>query len=223
MRNNILIVVAHPDDEVLGAGGTILKHVHHGDQVNILIMGDGESSRDKQGDIHRRARQARSVAQIVGAKKIILESLPDNQFDSVPVLKITKIIEKHLFEIKPNIIYTHFANDLNVDHRLTFQSVLTSCRPLPDFFVKKILSFEILSSTEWQQKTGTTSFAPTEYINISEFIEKKLKMMRIYKDELHHFPHPRSLTGIKTLALFRGMEVGFKYAEAFQVVRLLDD
>lgn len=224
MKNKILIVAAHPDDEVLGVGGTILKHAKNGDHVSILILGDGETARGAvAGKVAKRAEQAKKAAEFLGAKKIILEAFPDNKFDSVPLLDIVKRIEKTLYEIKPNIVYTHFGEDLNIDHRLTFQAVLTACRPQPKFFVKKILSFEVPSSTEWQAKSKKSVFCPNHYNDINEFINKKISAMKFYAGELRPYPHPRSKQGIKTLAQYRGMEAGYKHAESFQVVRFLSD
>lgn len=223
MKNNILIVAAHPDDEVLGVGGTILKHVKNGDEVNILILGDGESSRKVGADISKREKQCQKVAGKLGVKKVYLERFPDNAFDSISLLEITKKVELIINRLKPHIIYTHHAYDLNIDHRLTFQAVLTACRPQPNFFVKKILTFEILSSTEWQIKDGNNIFCPNEYSNIGNFIDKKIEVLRIYKDELREYPHPRSIEGVKILAQYRGLEVGYRYAEAFRIVRLLND
>lgn len=222
MKNNILVVAAHPDDEILGVGGTIIKHVKNGDQVNILILGDGETSRDV-GDIEARARQAKLAGKMLGAKNIILKTLPDNKFDSIPLLQITKEVEAVVQKFKPNIVYTHFAQDLNIDHRLTFQAVLTACRPQPGFCVKKILTFETLSSTEWQTKKKSTIFLPTEYHNITGLVDKKIAALSVYKKELRKYPHPRSTNGVKILAQYRGLEVGYKYAEAFEVVRSLDE
>lgn len=218
--NKVLIVAAHPDDEVLGAGGTISKHAKSGDQVSVLILGDGVTSRGAgPEEIKRRTDQAKKAADILGVKDIILEALPDNKFDSVPLLDIVKKVEAALDKIKPNIVYTHFSDDLNIDHRLTFQAVLTACRPQPEFFVKKIMSFEILSSTEWQEKKKKSLFCPTYYNDIDDFIDKKIKAMEVYSEELKSYPHPRSKEGIKISAQYRGMEVGLKYAEAFQMVR----
>ena len=222
MKNNILIVAAHPDDEMLGMGGTILKHIKNKDAVSILFLGDGITSRDKNADIESRKRQAKKVAELLRVKNISLEQFPDNRFDSVPLLEIVKKIEPVIAKIKPNIIYTHHMGDLNIDHRLTAQAVLTACRPQPGFCVKKILGFEVLSSTEWQIKDSLHCFCPTEYTDISEFIEKKIDILRkAYRDELRQFPHPRSVQGVKILAQYRGMEVGYKSAEAFQIVRFL--
>jgi len=217
------VVAAHPDDEILGVGGTILKHVKNGDQVSILVLGDGESSREAKVDIEKRENQAKRVIQALGAKEMILKKLPDNQFDSLPLLEIIKEVEAVIRQVKPEIIYTHCPTDLNVDHRLTFQAVLTACRPQPGFGVKKILAFETLSSTEWQIKDQSHLFLPTEYHDIAEFIDQKVEILKIYQDELRDYPHPRSVEGVKILAQYRGIEVGYHYAEAFQIIRSLND
>jgi len=224
IMNKILVVAAHPDDEVVGVGGTILKHIGVGDRVSILLLGDGVTSRGASvTDIKKRRDQAKQAARVLGVEKVIVEALPDNKFDSVPLLDIVKKVEKVIYIIKPNIVYTHFGDDLNIDHRLTFQAVLTVCRPQPKFFVKKILAFETLSSTEWQVKKKNKLFCPSEYNDIGKFINKKIKAMEIYSDELKKYPHPRSKEGIRILAQYRGLEVGYKYAEAFQVIRQLKD
>lgn len=140
----------------------------------------------------------------------------------MPLLDIIKKIESVIARIKPDIIYTHHMGDLNIDHRLTTQAVLTACRPQPGFCVKKILSFEVLSSTEWQIKDSSYCFYPTEYTDIFEFIEKKVEILqKAYGDELRQFPHPRSVQGVRILAQYRGIEVGYKSAEAFQIIRFL--
>ena len=221
MRNNILIIAAHPDDEVLGVGGTILKHIENNHDVSVLILGDGEISKNKEIDVLKKEKQAKKVAKAMGVKYLFLEKFPDNQFDSISLLNITKKIEEIANKVKPSIVYTHHAYDLNIDHRLTFQAVVTACRPQPCFFVRKILTFEILSSTEWQTKNQANAFCPTEYNDITDFIDKKIEILRIYKDELKKYPHPRSVEGVRILAKYRGMEVGLQYAEAFQVIRNL--
>lgn len=223
MNNNVLVVVSHPDDEVLGIGGTILKHIKDGDKLSILILGDGEQSRDFNVDVEKRKEQAKKASELLGVTDLFLEKLPDNQFDSLPLLKIVKIVENYLSEVKPKIIYTHNPHDLNIDHQITFNAVLTACRPIPSFFVKKILAFECPSSTEWQIKDKTHNFCPTVYSNITEFIDKKIEILRTYEDELKEYPHSRSEKGIKILAQYRGMEVGCEYAEAFQLIRNLND
>lgn len=221
-KNKILVVVAHPDDEILGVGGTILKHKSVGDEINILFLGDGVSSRDTNlSEIKKRATQAMMASKFLGVKKVFLEKLPDNKFDAVPLLDIVKKVEAVIAKVRPTIIYTHFSSDLNIDHQITFNAVLTACRPQPKFCVKEIYSFEVLSSTEWQEKKIKKIFCPIKYVNIEKFIEKKIKAMEIYNNELRKYPHPRSKEGIKILAQYRGLEVGYKYAEAFQVIRVL--
>jgi N-acetylglucosamine malate deacetylase 1 len=222
MKNKILIVVAHPDDEVLGMGGTILK-LSEENEINILFLSSGEGSRDSEPREKERLEQTREVAKKLGINKVFFENLPDNQFDSVSLLSIVKKVEDVINDLKPNIVYTHHSKDLNIDHRITFQAVLTACRPQPNFFVKKILAFETLSSTEWQQKNSENIFCPNEYVDISETIDEKIEIMNIYKNEIHDFPHPRSEKGIRVLSEYRGMEVGYKNAEAFQMIRNLND
>lgn len=223
MKNKILIIAAHPDDEILGVGGTILKHIKNGNEASILILGEGETSRDSGVNIKKRERQAKKAAKLLGAKNLFLETLPDNKFDSIPLLEIVKEVEGVINKVRPNIIYTHHSYDLNIDHRLTFQAVLTACRPQPGFFVKKILTFETPSSTEWQVKKRKEIFCPTEYNDITDFIDKKIEVLKVYKNELKKPPHSRSIKGVRILAQYRGVEVGYKYAEAFQVIRDLHD
>lgn len=222
-KNNVLVVAAHPDDEVLGAGGTILKHVKGGDEVAVLILGEGESSKGKGADIEKRKEQAGRAAELLGVKNLFLEGLPDNRFDSLSFLELVKITEKCLNRIKPSIVYTHHHYDLNIDHRLSFQAVLTACRPQPKHFVKKLLSFEVPSSTEWQFKDRKHQFFPTVYNDITDFIEQKIKVLAVYEDELKEYPHPRSKQGVKILSQYRGIEAGYCYAEAFQLIRGLED
>lgn len=222
MKNNILIVVSHPDDEILWVWWTILKHIKNWDKVSCLILSNWEDSRwEEIADNEKRKKQTLDVSKAIWFNKLYIENLPDNKFDSIPLIDIVKKVEKVVFKLKPNIIYTHFSDDLNLDHRLTFQAVMTCCRPQPDFFVKEIYSFETLSSTEWQKKEKSKLFNPTKYINIEKTIDKKLELMSIYKDEIRNYPHPRSLEWIEILSKFRWLEVWYKNAEAFEVVRNL--
>lgn len=217
MQRRILVVVAHPDDEVLGVGGTLLKHRNAGDQISILILANGEDARDSAPNVDRRLKQAREVAKKLNAK-LFIEDLPDNQFDTVPLLSIAKLVEKVLVETQPEIIYTHFHNDLNIDHRMASQAVLTACRPQPQSSVQQIIAFETPSSTEWQIKSFEP-FCPNHYIDIHAEVEEKKSLLKIYEPELREFPHPRSLRAIETQATYRGVEVGLHAAEAFHIVR----
>ncbi len=216
-NKKILAVVAHPDDEVLGAGGTLCVHRDRGDSISILILANGEDSRGSVSDPEKRFSQARGVSDKLGAK-LFLENFPDNKFDTVSLISLAQAVEKVIAEVKPDVVYTHHIDDLNVDHRLTCGAVLTACRPQPNFCVSEILSFEVLSCTEWQIKDHRV-FKPNHYVDISKYVEEKKALMNFYGDELRKYPHPRSLEGIEILSKYRGIEVGLTGAEAFRVVR----
>ena len=225
MNKRILIVAAHPDDEVLGCFGTVSKYIKEGYAAYTLILGEGKTSRDerrnvdsKKDEIEKLNTEIINANKSIGIKKVFIEHLPDNRFDSVDFLDIVKIINKIKEELKPDIIFTHYENDLNIDHSLTYKAVLTATRPMEDECVKEIYSFEILSSTEWKYPL---SFSPDYFVDISETIELKLEAMNKYNSELKEFPHPRSLEGIKLNAKCHGMKVGRKYAEAFKTIRVI--
>lgn len=224
MSKTIAVVAAHPDDEILGAGGTLAKHVLAGDAVYCLILGQGQMSRPgKDFDAVQLLKQDASAAGVhIGFKEIHFLQFPDNAFDSINLLQIVKEVESYFKNIQPQIVYTHYENDLNVDHRLTFQAVLTAARPCSDFYPREILSFETLSSTEWQS-IDVKIFSPQLYVDVSNTIEKKTAALRAYATEIRAYPHPRSEEGVKVLAAYRGLACGLKYAEAFQVVRKIVD
>ncbi len=221
----ILIVAAHPDDEILGCGGTILKEIAEGNEVFSLVLGEGITSRYKKreyvekGKIEELHNSYEKACKFIGFKKHWLCKFPDNRFDSINLLDIVKVVETIKKKILPDTIYTHFENDLNIDHRLTFQAVLTASRPLRDNSVKEILSFEIPSSTEWISSNPTNSFNPNIFTNISETIDKKLEAVTIYKNEIRKYPHPRSLEALRIISQRWGIVSGFSYAEAFILVR----
>ncbi len=221
----ILMVAAHPDDEILGCGGTIARLVDEGYLAYTLILGEGITARDQDRDIEKRKkqlsglkRQTLEANKILKVKSVFTHSFPDNRFDTVPLLSIVKVIEKISREVNPNIIFTHYKEDLNIDHQIAYKAVIAATRPLFTQKVKEIYSFEVLSSTEWSYPLA---FQPDTFFDITEWLEYKLKAMKNYKTELRGFPHPRSLEGIKLNAAYWGMRVGFKYAEAFKAVRIL--
>ncbi len=219
---NVLIVAAHPDDEIIGAGGVACLHSLKGDHVHVLILSQGVTSRDNYGhqkiaDLRGQTRQA---SKIIGFTTLEIEDFPDNQFDSLPLLQVVKTVEKYLLEWKPRAVYTHHGGDLNIDHQICYQAVLTSCRPCNPNCPDKLLTFETLSSTEWQGTT-TSPFLPNHYVDISSVLDRKIKAMQAYKSEICEYPHPRSEKGIQILAQYRGLESGFRYAEAFQLIREL--
>ncbi len=219
----ILIVAAHPDDEILGCGATVARYVKEGNNAYVLILGEGVTSRDENIDRGKRKNEleelkisAHKANRIIGVKKIFMYDFPDNRFDTVALLDIIKVIEKVKRQIKPDIIYTHHRADLNIDHRIVYNAVLTSCRPLEKETVKKIYSFEVPSSTEWNYPN---TFNPNTFVEINKTISKKIEALKCYEGELKKFPHPRSEEGVKILAKYRGIESGHRYVEAFQLVR----
>lgn len=225
MSKKILIVAAHPDDEVLGCFGTVSKLIKEGYEAYTLILGEGKTSRLDTRKIEENKEQLeilndeiKKANDIIGIKKCFVYDFPDNRFDSVDLLDIIKVISKIKEEIKPDIIFTHYENDLNIDHKITYQAVITATRPIENESVKEIYSFEILSSTEWQYPI---SFSPDVFFDIQDTIELKLNAMQCYKSELCLYPHPRSLEGIELNAKYNGMRVGKNYVEAFKSVRVI--
>ena len=222
--NKILIVAAHPDDEVLGCGGTVARYLNEGNvEVATLILGEGITSRDKYRDRDSRNIEIESLKKniinanrILGIEKVFSFDFPDNRFDTVALIDIIKVIEDIKWSFMPDTIFTHFANDMNIDHAVTNKAVLTATRPMHDEPVKEIYAFEILSSTEWN---FPLSFSPDMFVDICGTIKKKQEAMGVYKDELRDFPHPRSLEGIALNAKYWGMKLGLKYTEAFQTIR----
>lgn len=214
------MVCAHPDDEILGAGGTLIKHSQQGDEIHCLILGEGATSRagSAREEVETLRQEAKAAGEIIGFKDIYFCDFKDNSFDTLSLLEITKVIEKHLALTKPDIIFTHHEYDLNIDHRLAFQGVLTACRPLNPDCPKEIYAFETLSSTEWQSKDHK-QFCPNVYFDIENVLDKKIEAINKYATELRKYPHPRSGEGIKILAQYRGLEAGMRYAEAFCLIR----
>lgn len=225
MNKKILIVAAHPDDEVLGCFGTVARLIQEGYEAYTLILGEGKTSRDdirdaanKKDEINILKNEIEEANALIGIKKVFIEHFPDNRFDSVDLLDIVKVVSNVKNEINPDIIFTHFANDLNIDHQITYQAVITATRPMENETVKEIYSFEILSSTEWNYPL---SFAPDTYFDISQTIDLKIDAMKCYQSELCTYPHPRSLEGIKLNSSYMGMRVGKKHVEAFKCVRAI--
>jgi len=221
----LLTNTAHPDDEVLGCFGTVARLIREGYEAYTLILGEGKTSRDEERKVENKKEEIaelnneiQNANNTIGIKKVFVESFPDNRFDSVDMLDIIKVISKVKEEVKPEIIFTHYENDLNIDHQITYKAVITSTRPMEAECVKEIYSFEILSSTEWNYPI---SFSPDIYFDISETIDDKIDAMKAYTSELCEYPHPRSLEGIKLNAKYQGMRVGKRYVEAFKSVRII--
>ncbi len=221
----VLVIAAHPDDEVLGCGGTIARLVGEGHSVYVAILGEGITSRYTQReeassqDILTLEACSHRVARFLGIKELFGYQLPDNRFDTVPLLDIAKILENLIGKIQPHVIYTHHIGDLNIDHAVTCRAVLTAARPLPSSLVKEILSFEVPSSTEWAFNQLMPAFCPNVFVDITATLSQKFAAMEIYESETRPFPHPRSTKALQALASLRGSAVGLEAAEAFQQIR----
>lgn len=224
----ILIVAAHPDDEVLGCGGSIAKWSKFGHEVHILIMAEGITSREKkreraahQEELSYLAQSSQKASKILGVQSLKLLEYPDNRMDSVNLLDIIKSIEEHIDKVMPEVVVTHHSGDLNIDHRIVHQAVLTACRPHPGNIVTRILSFEIPSATEWQSPTYRSHFSPNWFEDISDVLELKIKALKAYHSEMREWPHSRSIKGVESLSRWRGASMGYEAAEAFMLLREL--
>jgi LmbE family N-acetylglucosaminyl deacetylase len=218
----ILVVAAHPDDEVLGCGGTIARHVAQGDEVKVVFMSDGVTSRGdavSNEDLERRKKAALEASRILGVNEPGFLRFPDNCMDTVPLLTVVQALEEIVSTIKPSVVYTHYADDLNIDHQITNRAVMTACRPHPGSSVKEIFSFEILSSTEWAP--STSNFSPALFVDITAAVDTKLRALHAYADEMRAYPHSRSYEAAESLAKVRGASVGVNAAEAFYIERLI--
>lgn len=222
MSKIVLIVAAHTDDEVLGCGGTIARHVSEGDVVYAVFMADGVSSRAQadHNDLAMRNSAAEHARKILGIQENYYLGLPDNRLDSLPLIEAIQRLEPIIHELKPNIIYTHHHGDLNVDHSITHRAVMTACRPVPGHSVREIYAFEVMSSTEWATPFAEP-FIPNHYVDISSQLTKKLNALRAYEVEMREAPHSRSVDHIAHLAHHRGHTAGVMAAEGFMTVRSL--
>ena len=223
MTHKVLVIAAHPDDEVLGCGGSIARHRAAGDAVAVLIMADGVGSRSGTDAPAAAARQqcAQQAAKILGVQDLTLLAYPDNRMDEATLLDVVQDIEKVMARCVPDIVYTHHAGDVNIDHRIVHDAVIAACRPQPGHTVKQLLFFETPSSTEWRPPASHAVFAPNWFSDISATLELKLQALAAYAPELREFPHPRSLQAVEHLARWRGASAGLAAAEAFELGRLI--
>lgn len=225
-RPSVLVVAAHPDDEVLGCGATIARHRAQGHAVHVAILAQGITSRaTRKGaatvKLRELAELAKRANRALGVSSLEMLQLPDNRLDSLDRLDLIKEVEKIARKRKPTIVYTHHAGDVNVDHRRAHEAVVTACRPVPGQTVRTILAFEIPSSTEWQPGQSAPSFQPNWFVDVTHTLSAKLKALGIYAPEMRDWPHARSLKAVEHLARWRGATVGVEAAEAFMLARTL--
>jgi len=223
-----LVIAAHPDDEVLGCGASIAKWAKAGEAVHIMIMAEGVTSRDATRNQEIRAKELSTLAEaanqagaILGSASVTLLDFPDNRMDSVDLLDVIKPIEEQVSRLMPDTVVTHHGGDLNIDHRIIHEAVVTACRPQPGFSVQRILVFEVASSTEWQLPGSAPIFQPNWFENVSATIDRKLQALEVYTSEMRPWPHARSTKAIEYLARWRGASVGVEAAEAFELLRVV--
>jgi LmbE family N-acetylglucosaminyl deacetylase len=233
LRNKrILIVVAHPDDEILGLGATMNKLIHEFNiQTHVIILGEGITSRSavynanewkQELEIHHSNIDLAKKA--IGYHGVSLFNFPDNRFDSVALLDIIKVIEKVKSEFLPEVIFTHHGGDVNIDHQRCFEAVITACRPLEHESVKTIITFETPSGTEWRSPSDPRHFLPNFFVQVSDrHIQAKIDAMECYEFEKRVYPHPRSPFALKIQAQRWGISVGTQLVEAFTIIRCIEN
>jgi len=221
-----LVVAAHPDDEVLGCGGTIARLTTEGWEVHVHIVAEGSTSRDHVRNVDKHSenlmelREAAKVAnRILVAKSLGFSGMPDNRLDGIELLDIIKLVDADIQRLKPNLVLTHHAGDVNIDHRIIHDAVIAACRPQPGNSVRELLFFEIASSTEWRPGASARAFIPDTYFDVTDFITRKTEALQAYNLEMRPFPHARSIEAVGALARWRGASIGRVAAEAFMLGR----
>jgi LmbE family N-acetylglucosaminyl deacetylase len=221
--NKILIIAAHPDDETLGVGGAILKHVEANDHVTVFIAADGVTARHDQ--IEQQQEAALRACRKLGVVDVRFGGLPDQRLDEFPLLELIAPLSQLIKDLRPKVVYTHHGGDVNQDHRAIFEATLIAARPVGDYPVKELYCYEVPSSTEWAPPLNHWVFQPNVYVDIEPFLDKKieaaLEYTRTYQSEIPPYPHPRSPQAIEIYAKRRGIEVGLRAAEAFMLIRKL--
>ena len=227
-EKKILVIVAHPDDELLGLGATMHKLINEQQCcVRVIILGEGITSRSDERNPEQWSQELKTHRQnietareSIGYESIGIYDFPDNRFDTVALLDIVKVIEKEKKDFEPEIIFTHHGGDVNIDHQRTFEAVITATRPMDDEIVKAVITFETPSGTEWIASSDPRKFSPNLFVEVSEKnLNAKINGMESYEFEKRIYPHPRSPEALMILAQYRGIIVGKKFAEAFNIVR----
>ena len=222
-----LLIAAHPDDEVLGCGGTALKLAQAGQAVHVAILGEGITSRHAHrsdadaGQLSQLHACSQQAGTLIGASSVRNLSLPDNRFDTVPLLDVVKLIEALIDELQPETVFTQHGGDLNIDHVVTYRATLTATRPLLGCPVRTVYAYEVPSSTEWAFGSFEPRFQPQVFVDIEDTLEQKIQAMESYESEARVFPHPRSPEALRSIAQRWGSQAGMAAAEVFSVVREL--
>jgi LmbE family N-acetylglucosaminyl deacetylase len=226
VRRTVLVLAAHPDDEVLGIGGTIAHHSAAGDSVHVVIAAEGATARDASRDAQARREEigalqtaAHKAAGILGVQSVRFLGFPDNRCDSLDRIDMVKAVEAVVAALLPDTVYVHHAGDVNIDHRLLHEAAFTACRPQRGHCVSRLLSYETASSTEWAPAGSLPPFQPTVFVDITAHWPKKRAALDAYQSEMRPWPHARSVAAVEHLGRWRGASVGVEMAEAFILLR----
>lgn len=219
---NVLVIAAHPDDEVIGAGGAMALHATRGDEVHALILTEGASAQyPGQGHlITQKKREAASAAELIGVKSLTFSDLPDMKLDTLPIVEVNRPIEAKIAELRPEVVYTHFVGDLNRDHRIVFEATMVATRGERQLPLRRVLSYEVPCTLSHASPVGR-EFCPNVFADIGEVWERKIAAMKAYQSEVRDYPHPRSLDALVAWAKCRGIACGCAVAEAYVLVREL--
>tara|TARA_X000000368_G_scaffold241451_1_gene190677 strand:+ start:4124 stop:4804 length:681 start_codon:yes stop_codon:yes gene_type:complete len=220
----ILVFAAHPDDDILGCGGMIAKRVEGGNTVRVEFIAEGTSCRFNdpndplvENQVNERILSGKNSLKSLGVQNYNFNNLPCGRLDQVPQIEINKIMEAAIFDFEPDVIFTHSDKDTNTDHRIVNSCTLVATRPTAKTSIKKVYSYEILSSTEWR---FNDAFRPNYFLSLEQsHLSAKIKAFSFYSTEIHEYPHPRSFLGIEALARYRGIQCGASLAEAYSLIR----
>lgn len=225
--DKVLVIAAHPDDEVLGAGGTIAKYVAEGAEVKVLIVTDGSTSQYRddpklQEILEEKKKETRNAMDILGVSEVLYGGMPDMKLDMTEHILVNQSIERVIEEFQPNIVFTHYHGDVNLDHQCVSRSTLVACRPVVDQCVRELYAYYVPSSTDWNVQNNINTFTPNVFVDISgECAEKKYRSMACYSTELRDYPHPRSIEALRVMDQANGIHVGMNAAECFVGYRVM--
>lgn len=223
----VLVIAAHPDDEVLGVGGTVAKLTSQGVECHLLIVTDGSSAQYRDMDnlqaiIDAKKKETKGCADILGFKSIHYGEQPDMRLDMTPHIQINRVIESVIDELQPDTVFTHFWGDVNLDHQNVYKSTLVAVRPVLGQVVKELYCYRVPSSTEWTPNKTDTMFMPNYFVDIEKFAEQKYMAFACYSTELREYPHPRSVQYLREIDKAAGLRVGMLAAEEFVLLRKMD-
>lgn len=217
----VLIIAPHPDDETIGAGGVIARHIAQGDEVSWCIVTEGYAPSWSEETLVKARRQIDAVGAFFGFKNVYRLGFPSVKLNTVPHIELCNALQGVIDEVRPDVVYTTSRNDANLDHRIVYDCTLVAVRPLPGNAVRRVLSYEIGYTRYFGAPSGAVAFQPNVFVDISGHLETKLDAMRLYETELRRTPHPRCIESIRLLAQERGLCVGYAAAECFELVREL--